>query len=585
MSSLRRALVGLAVLAVGFAAVDAVLIATSGHEDDDVVTAVLGPFIGVAFVGTGLFAWARRPTSRFGALMTGVGFAWLAAGLTYSDDALVFSLGSYLSPLYIVLLGHMLIAFPTGRISTTAGRAVVATGYLNVLVLLVPYYVLGGRFDAVPGAPDNAFAIWDEPDAAAIFESVAQLVGAGLVAALFVLLVRKRQLASPPQRRAMAPVLWTGLVLALILTATLTGDLVGTGNVAQTFPGLTALIAFAFLPFAFLLGLARSRYTRAGAVSELVERLNEGATVEHLRDALARALGDRSLQLVYWSRQQERYVDGDGRPVPLPPGRGRMLTEVRAPGATEDTHPIAAIVHDTALGDEPGIVRAAGAAAALALENERLEAELRARVAELQTSRRKLIEVGMHERRALERNLHDGAQQRLVALSLQLGLAKGKVRKDPDAAEQLLDAAREELAAALEELRELARGIHPAILTDRGLGPALEMLAGRAPVPVEVEAVPMERLPVAVEAAAYFVVAESLTNLAKYADAGGASVRAIRQDAQLVVEVQDDGRGGADPSAGSGLRGLADRVAALDGRLDVVSPPGEGTLVRAVLPF
>jgi signal transduction histidine kinase len=190
----------------------------------------------------------------------------------------------------------------------------------------------------------------------------------------------------------------------------------------------------------------------------------------------------------------------------------------------------------------------------------------------------------MSERRALERNLHDGAQQRLVALSLQLGLAKAQVRKDPDAAERMLDAARTELAAALEELRELARGIHPAILTDRGLGPALEVLAGRAPVPVELAALPEERLPPAVEAAAYFVVAESLTNVAKYADAGMASVRVMRQDAEAVVEVQDDGKGGASPQEGSGLRGLMDRVAALDGRLEVVSPPGVGTLVRARLP-
>ncbi len=579
MSSLRRALLGLGVLGVVFAVVDATLIASSPRATDPVVIAILGPFIGLSFVGTGIFAWLRRPHSRFGALMTAVGFAWFGAMLTYSDDSLVFTLGSYLSPLYIVLLGHMLIAFPSGHVHSVAGRAVVATGYLNVLLLLVPYYVLGGRFDAVQGAPANAFAVLDEPDAAAVFEALAQLVGATLVAALAILLLQKRRAASPPQRRAMAPVLWTGLVLAVLLAGTLTSDLVGEGNVAQQFPSIVALVAFALLPFAFLVGLARSRYTRAGAVSELVERLNEGATIEHLRDALARALGDRSLELAYWSRGQDRYVDGDGHPVPLPPGRGRAITEVE-----RDGHPIAAIVHDSALADEPDLVRAAGAAAALALENERLEAELRARVAELQSSRAKLIEVGMHERRALERNLHDGAQQRLVALSLQLGLAKARIRKDPEGAEELLDGARQELAAALEELRELARGIHPAILTDRGLGPALEMLAGRAPVPVDIEALPADRLPVAVEAAAYFVVAESLTNLAKYAEAQSVSVRAMREDGHLVVEVEDDGKGGADPAQGSGLRGLADRVAALDGRLDVVSPPGSGTLVRAVLP-
>jgi signal transduction histidine kinase len=171
-----------------------------------------------------------------------------------------------------------------------------------------------------------------------------------------------------------------------------------------------------------------------------------------------------------------------------------------------------------------------------------------------------------------------------VALSLQLGLARTKLRGDPDVAERILDGARDELAAALEELRELARGIHPAILTDRGLAPALEVLAGRAPVPVELEAVPETRMPLAVEAVAYFVVSESLTNIAKYADAEQATVRVLRENGYAVVEIEDNGVGGADPSAGSGLRGLADRLASLDGKLEVHSPPGVGTLVRARIP-
>jgi signal transduction histidine kinase len=190
----------------------------------------------------------------------------------------------------------------------------------------------------------------------------------------------------------------------------------------------------------------------------------------------------------------------------------------------------------------------------------------------------------MAERRRLERDLHDGAQQRLVALSLQLGLARGQVERDPQAAARMLDAAREELRQALAELRELARGIHPAVLTDRGLDAALESLVDRAPVPVELEELPVERLPAAVEAAAYFVVAESLTNIAKYAQAHEAHVRVTRADGAAVVEVRDDGIGGADASGGTGLRGLADRLAALDGDLEVHSPPGGGTVVRATIP-
>jgi len=210
--------------------------------------------------------------------------------------------------------------------------------------------------------------------------------------------------------------------------------------------------------------------------------------------------------------------------------------------------------------------------------------DYRRQQAELKASRARIVEAGMAERRRLERNLHDGAQQRLVALSLALRLAKARLRESAEEAESLLDAASEELAQALEELRELARGIHPAVLTDRGLDAALEALADRAPVPVALDELPAQRLPAAVEAAAYFVVAESLTNVAKYAGAHEAHVRVARLNGAAVVEVRDDGVGGARPAAGSGLRGLADRLAALDGRLEVDSPPGHGTIVRATIP-
>jgi PAS domain S-box-containing protein len=204
---------------------------------------------------------------------------------------------------------------------------------------------------------------------------------------------------------------------------------------------------------------------------------------------------------------------------------------------------------------------------------------------QLAASRARIVEAGDAERRRLERNLHDGAQQRLVSLSLSLRLAQARLRSDPEAATQLLSAAGAELALALEELRELARGIHPAVLTDRGLGPALESLAGRAPLPVDVLSVPEERLPGPVEAAAFYVVSEALANVAKYAEATSVSVSVARENGRAVVEVADDGKGGADPTKGSGLRGLLDRVEALEGVLAVDSPPGAGTRVRAEIPL
>jgi len=203
---------------------------------------------------------------------------------------------------------------------------------------------------------------------------------------------------------------------------------------------------------------------------------------------------------------------------------------------------------------------------------------------QLAASRARIVEAGDAERRRLERNLHDGAQQRLVALALTVRLAERKLESNPDEACRLLDAAGTELEQALAELREIARGLHPAVLTERGLGPALETLATRAPVPVEVDGVVTERLPTRVEAAAYYVVSEALTNIAKYADASAARVAFTREDGRLIVTVADDGVGGADAARGSGLRGLADRVEALGGRLDVDSPPGVGTTLRATLP-
>jgi signal transduction histidine kinase len=243
---------------------------------------------------------------------------------------------------------------------------------------------------------------------------------------------------------------------------------------------------------------------------------------------------------------------------------------------------VAAIVHDAALDTGPELVQAAAAAAALALDNERLKADLRARVEELRVSRVRIVEAADTARRRLERDLHDGAQQQLVSLALDLRLLKSRVRGTD--AEPLVDGLAEKLAVALGELRELARGIHPAILSDRGLGPAIDALASRVPVPVECEVDVSDRLTEPVEAAAYFVVAEALTNIVKYARATSARVAVRREGDVVTVAVDDDGVGGARIGAGSGLRGLQDRLSALDGTLSVESPPGAGTRLRARIP-
>jgi signal transduction histidine kinase len=583
MLGLRRALLALFALGVVFAGFLVALVVTSDHEEMRLATAIVAPIVGLAFISTGVFAWWRRPLNRFGLLMTSVGFAYFLAGVTESNNSTVFTIASYVAPLYLVLVIQMVLAFPTGRLETLGQRAVVIAGYLDVFLVRLPFFLLGG--DVAAGLDDprlhNVLAITHEPDLADVFDYTSTFIAVVLLIATIVLLIRKRQAATPPQRRALAPMLWTGLLLVVLLGVDFVLDAIGLSDAVVNSVGVVALVAFGVLPFAFLAGLVRSRYSRAGAVGELIERLNNPEADRSLGQALADALGDRSLKLVYWRPSAGHYVTYDGRRVELPqPGSGRAVTEVEREGIR-----VGAIIHDASLADEPDLVRAVAASAALALENERLEAELRARLDELQSSRARLVEVSMFERRRLERDLHDGAQQRLVALSLQLGLARRSLDAgDGRAALGMLDAARDELTRALEELRELARGIHPAVLTDRGLEAALEALAERAPLPVSLDQMPAERLPASVEAAAYFVVAEALTNVAKYAGASSAEVRIARDHGYAVVEVRDDGVGGADPAVGTGLRGLADRLAALDGRLEVHSPEGQGTIVRAEVP-
>jgi signal transduction histidine kinase len=298
-----------------------------------------------------------------------------------------------------------------------------------------------------------------------------------------------------------------------------------------------------------------------------------------LRQALAVALRDRSLTLAYWLPDYGRWVDVQGKPLELPePGSGRATTLIHREGAA-----MAALIHDPALLDEPRLLDAVSAAAAIALENGRLHAELRARLEELRGSRERVIEAGQLERQLLERNLHDGAQQRLIALSLELGLLEERLEGDAEAKERL-DQARREIALSLEELRAVAHGLHPAVVTGHGLAVALESLVARAPVPVRLSVNLEDRMPERLEVAAYYVVSESLANVAKHAHASSASVEVERTSGQIVVEVVDDGVGGADTERGSGLRGLADRVEALGGRLRVWTPRGGGTRVRAEMP-
>ena len=267
-----------------------------------------------------------------------------------------------------------------------------------------------------------------------------------------------------------------------------------------------------------------------------------------MREALAAALGDDTLELAYWVPNQGAYVDADGRPMRIDPApEGKIATTIE-----HDGRRVAAIVHAAGLADERELVQTVGAAAALTLENERLDAELRASVAELRASRARIVQAGDEQRRRIERDLHDGAQQRLMALGINLRLLRDQIERDPQDAIELLDASLQELSEATGELRELARGIHPAVLTDRGLAAALNALARRSPVPVEVVETPCDRLPPSIESAAYFVVAEALTNAARYATAQSVTVSVVRRNGQVEIAVSRRRRRRRRPGAGFG---------------------------------
>lgn len=531
----------------------------------------LGALVGLAWAVVGLEEWRRRPSRRTGPLMVFLAFAWFASLLVNSSVSLLFTAGLLLRPLFIAVLGHLLLAFPSGRLEGRLSRGIVIAAYLDTIVVNAASVVF-----YAPGEATNIALIDDNEALSEALKDVARGIGIVLLSIGLVVLARRWRRATPPWRRVVAPVVWWGAAAAAMAALSLVDEgLRGSpGPIELVFYGLLAGV-----PVAFQVGLLRSRLAR-GAVAELVVELGQTRAPGKLRDALARALHDPSLVLAYWLPDQARYVDLEGRPMELPGEASATATTV----VEREGRRVAALVHDASLKEDPELVEAVCAAAGLTLENERLQAELRARVDELRASRVRIVEAADAERRRLERDLHDGAQQRLVSVSMALGLAESKLAADPEGAGPILTEARRQLGVALEELRELSQGIHPGILTERGLGHALQELAYVAPVSVELSVPLEERLPEPVEAAAYFLVAEALANVAKYASATSVSVTVTRHNGRALVQVSDDGVGGADPARGSGLRGLADRVEALGGVFAVESPPGQGTLLGAEIP-
>ena len=670
-------------------AISVALVLTSDHEQHPAVATALGLFVSWSFIFAGLIGWTRRPKNRTGMLMVAVGFGVFVGSLSEANYSIPYTLGALFGSLFIAIFIHLLLAYPSGELISRKARTLVSAGYVTAFVAPLLDSMFPERHTCKPHAcPDNL--VFVSHNSAAHWAQTALWTAASvaLFVAAFALLVGRWRRGTPALRRILRPVyLAGGLSVVLLAIGFIVTPFSGFGG---TLVSVALIVTFTAVPFLFLAGLLGTTMARGAGLGTIFSSVPERASPGEVQEGLRQALRDNTAQVAYWYGEGGHYVDVDGNRFELPPDTpSRVVTRL---DYSDD--PVAAIVHDAALLEEPELLEGIANAARIALERDKLLVEVRARAQryfallqampdlmfrisndgtylsynapnphdliedevvgktlwdrlprdladrvltagraalagepsvieyaldfhdetrhyegrfaasgdeeflmivreitqrkqqqqELEASRQRIVAAGDDARRKLERNLHDGAQQRLVSISLSLRLAQGQLEKNPAAAQEVLEASREELARALEELRELARGIHPAVLTDRGLEAALESLAARAPLPVEIEG-PLVSLPAAVEAAAYYVVSEALANVTKYAQASSVKVTVEQVNGCAHVEVADDGVGGADPGRGSGLRGLADRVASLNGKLAIDSPTGAGTRVRAEIPL
>jgi signal transduction histidine kinase len=499
--------------------------------------------VGWTFIGCGLVAWARRPGSRTGPLLAATGFTWFVGNFASVGGAAVAWVAAHLVYLHRGPLVQLVLTYPSGRPSSRLVRGAVVVGYAAAVIR----------------------PIWDSAGTTILL--------AGLLVAVC---ARDYVAAVGPVRRARLIALQAAAGLSLVVAGTATARLLLPPEEVSGPSLLVYEAALCVLAVTLLLGLLVAPWQRA-AVTDLVVELGE-ARSGTLRGELARALGDPTLEVGYWLPDRAMFVDAEGRLLSLPePGSGRSVTTVEREG-----QPVAVLVHDPAVLEDPGLLEAVTSAAQLAAANARLQAEVRARVVELGASRRRILAARDEERRRLERRLHDGPEARLGELAVTL--RRGHRSATGEQTRDQLAHAEDQLTRTLEELHRLGHGLHPHVLAEHGLADALAALAKDLHLPVEIN-VSTTQLPQWVAVAAYYVCAEALANVAKHAAAAHVAIAVTASEDRVKVEIADDGVGGADPAHGSGLRGLADRVETLGGMLRVESVPGHGTRLAAEIPL
>ena len=516
---------------------------------------------GWALVACGLGSWLRRPDSRFGVLLTLAGLAWFLPEWNNPGvgSSLAFTVGLCLSAACPPLVGHAVLAYPTGRLGSRVACVVVPVSYAGGVLVLG---VLPALFDdraahGCSACPSNLVVMADRPTLTADLARVGVSLGLAWTLALTILV------AARLGRRSTRLVLVAGTAYLALVTATFAfsfGDDVLTNGTTDRRLWLGQAAALVGLAAGVVSGWVRARRARAD-VARLVVELGRSPPPGGLRDVLAGIVRDPGLVLAYPLADSDRVVDAQGHTIELP-------REQEHTSLMQDGRPVAVIAHRRGVLEDEQLVEEVTAAARLALENERLQAEVRARLEDLRASRARIVAAGDLERRRLERDLHDGAQQRLVALALSLRLARMRA---PGADE--LARAEQELSLAIEELRELARGIYPTVLEDDGLNAAVHALAEEARVPLRIHDLPEGRFDEALETAAFTVVAETVR-----AATGSVAVSGREAHGRLELELEAAGVNGLDAVA------LEDRLGALDGRLQVAQAAGGATTIRVELP-
>jgi signal transduction histidine kinase len=542
-------------------------------------------------VGLGLFRLARRRDDRFAILLIVTGLAWSVMTFGMSSDSTLYSIGRTGAWVLEAMIVYLLLAFPDGRLHSRAERRLFGAALVLVGALYLPSALLGQFPAPAPSAtcvahcPPNALLLTHGAESFIndIVRPIRELLSLVLFAGVAWILVRRARTGPPLIRRVLAPVAVVAVFRALALGTYDALRSAGHTSGAVDVVGDIYLFSLALVTLSFAMGLLDRRLFVAEALQRLTERLRPHASAADLRVGLAEALEDPTLEVVYWLRGDPgHWVDETGWPVKAPaPHEGRGVTEVQADGRRT-----AAILHDPALSQDPALVHAAASYALTALENDRLVGELQSSLEELSESRARIVAVADRERRRFERDLHDGAQQRLVALRVRLALVAERIEEESPSGAIAVRALEGAVDETIDEVRSFARGIYPSLLAERGLSEALRAAGRSAPIPTIVDAAAIGRYAPELEATVYFACMEALQNAAKHAqDASGVTI-AVTHNPHLRFEVSDDG-GGFDPAhtnGGTGITNLRDRLAAVGGELHVESSPGHGTRISGVIP-